>query len=402
MEKLKFNFNVFLGRSKSPGAISQRFLNRIDSQINKKISKIEKLKTDRIETTLKTCTFTPLLSNHSRKICKEKQKEPIYRRYKKEHRKKMRKIEEERVKRIEEVMKAMLKPKNSIAKENTEEEIPTLEKKKDMYTEGKEWLQRRKEKLLEIRSKEIEKNFEDDQLLYTPRINKKSKSAIKIGFDKRQEIYMKRKTVNKKSIEKKELEKFAFKPKINEKSMKIANKRKRKLKKRKVVKEENQENQPGEVKFYNDSPRKSRSSRKALKSILKNSSEKVREMMMSKSQKKRIGNDVLKRLYKTPGKENRPDFILAKRPEKEDQAAVVIKEYKPKSPRRDLFGARSKSRSRSPFAKRKTVTGKFKWNKKPYGMSRRKIGFKRDGKPVVYEIEFDEEAADQLRAATAR
>lgn len=383
-------------------------LRRIGSQLNKKIEKTEKMKNEKMEKTLKNCTFTPLLTNKSRKICQENRKEPIHRRYKKEHKKKMRKIKKERIKKIEEIMKAMLKPKQPTSKENLEE-MKTLEKKKDLYTEGKEWLQRRKEKILEIKSKEIEKFFEDEETMYTPRINKRSKSAIKIGFKQRQKIYLRRRDVNQKNIEKKEMEKFTYKPKINEKSLKIAHRRKKKLRElsKEKIKQGRTEGEKGEVKFYSDdSPQKSRRSRsnqKMPKSILKNSTKKVNGLRnLSKSQRERLGQEVVRRLYKTPGKENKQDYILAKRPERKDQAAVVIKEYQPKSPRRNLFGGRSKSRSKSPLGKRKTVSGNYKWNKKPYGMSRRKMGFKRSGQPVVYEIEFDEETADHLRAATAR
>lgn len=81
------------------------------------------------------------------------------------------------------------------------------------------------------------------------------------------------------------------------------------------------------IKFYDDELQQSTKET----SKLSKDQEMLKGIMKSPVKRDKSSRDVVKdcmrRLYKSPGKENRADYILARKPEKNDHAAVVIKEY---------------------------------------------------------------------------
>lgn len=95
-------------------------------------------------------------------------------------------------------------------------------KRKDFYKDGCDWLKRRRTKILNKQTEIIELNFEEQENLFTPRINRRSKSVVKLSFSQRQKQYQRRRSQNRQSLYDKELNQFSYSPRINLKSSRIA------------------------------------------------------------------------------------------------------------------------------------------------------------------------------------
>ena len=185
------------------------------------------------------CTFTPRLANESRKISRRLEFEPIYKRYPEEAKIKERKMEEKRIQLLCEQTK-QLTPKKSDPEagefhfELHEEESPfkryekcqqkVQKKKRDFYKQGVEWLEQRKAKIIGKQAEVIEMNFEEEQNLFVPKINRRSKSVVKMSFSQRQKQYERNTVQSKQNIVDKELSQFTYSPRINLKSQRIAEK----------------------------------------------------------------------------------------------------------------------------------------------------------------------------------
>jgi hypothetical protein len=151
--------------------------------------------------------------------------------------------------------------------------------------------------------------------------------VVKLNFNQRQKQYERRRSKNRASLFEKEFTQFTYSPRINRKSRNMAKKSQRVP----LTERGRQgENRPIRdlsaseqfIKFYEDthvSPNKELVSR-AEEYILQTPTKRV----MTKRDKVQ---NCMNRLYKTPGKENRPEYILASVPQIRDQSAVVIKEY---------------------------------------------------------------------------
>lgn len=78
------DFNLILDKKKrrrTPSPISQRFNQRLNNVLNHREELRENLQLEREIEELKTCTFTPALTNTSRLMCHQRRKKPIYQRY---------------------------------------------------------------------------------------------------------------------------------------------------------------------------------------------------------------------------------------------------------------------------------------------------------------------------------
>ena len=62
-------------------------------------------------------------------------------------------------------------------------------RKRDLYKTGVEWLEQRKLKMLGRQAEIIEMNFEEEENLFVPKINRKSRSVVKLNFTQRQSQY---------------------------------------------------------------------------------------------------------------------------------------------------------------------------------------------------------------------
>jgi hypothetical protein len=73
-------------KSRSPSPISKTFERRLSNVLNQREEHRENLQLEREIEELKTCTFTPMLTNTSRAICHQYRRKPIHRRYEEEER----------------------------------------------------------------------------------------------------------------------------------------------------------------------------------------------------------------------------------------------------------------------------------------------------------------------------
>lgn len=161
---------------------------------------------------------------------------------------------------------------------------------------------------------------------------------VKLSFSQRQKQYEKHSIQSKQSIIEKELNQFTYSPRINLKSQRIAEKSltrvpltERKMKKGMASAMALLMPDDEKIKFYDDTLVQSTRDTANL-----SKDQEVLRGIVKSPAKREVSNrdvvkDCLRRLYKSPGKENRPDYVLAKKPETNDHAAVVIKEYQPKT-----------------------------------------------------------------------
>ena len=393
-------------------------MNQIENQLNKKYDHIERTKEEDELVLRDTCTFTPEITNRSRDICDIKGTEPIHMRYEREHRKKERRLEKERQLKQEKVIKSLKKkPKlNTIPKD---EDHDGKGEKKDLYKQGKEWLQRRNMKILEIQAEEMERQFEESEKLYKPRINERSRSTVKMNFIERQKMYQKRRDRNKRSLIAKEKSTFPFTPRLNLKSLKMVKKAEKESglqtkTSRGILDDPDKQTKEAinevYLKFYDDYSKKN-----LIQQLKEEERERILESKRKKKeeqQRKLLKEGLYQRLYNTAGKENQSkSYVLAKKPKKNNQAAVVIREYRAKSKSQNKLTSKSptqsvlRSRSRlSPngkqVSKNKKGVKKVLKSKRRGGTttSPRKAGRGLKSPNRVFEVEFDEEFDSHLRS----
>lgn len=114
--------------------------------------------------------------------------EPIYLRYEEVDKAKQKKLEQKRIEQLVEIKKSSapriqeVKPldptelEDSPLKQYQRNGPKATHKRKDLYQNGVEWLEQKKVKILNKQSEVIELNFEEEENLFTPRINKRSQS----------------------------------------------------------------------------------------------------------------------------------------------------------------------------------------------------------------------------------
>lgn len=254
------------------------------------------------------------------------------------------------------------------------------------------------------------------------------------------------------NLQQKESELFPFSPRINSESSRIMDRSTSRIpltergKCSQPKKVQAMSNFTGNLTFYDDyddkgNTLKEDSNSKFILSPKKGILKSSKHRKVSKRDKIKSS---MKRLYKTPGKENQPEYILvSKRRKGNDQTAVVIKEYQQKSARmskihrklrrsqlktppkkKASLRANSKSANKSNFKKTqckspkknpyylstvdrvfsrsKSRSTRRKRKKSPLQMpkfkkSMKKVNNWRNRNQIVYEIEFDEEIEETLK-----
>lgn len=203
--------------------MSSEFLERIENQLIDRFRKKEELKENQILEMQSSCPFTPALTNQSRKIANKKRLTPIHKRYKEEFERKERKIEEERQRkrRIEEEKikrtsrgKKRRKFRNSFSRDQREKSKSHIARSIELYKNGKKMVNRKRDMIFEEQSKQMQRQLEEDEELFKPKINKVSRSVVKTSFEQRQKSFRKRKSRNKRSIMKRDCS-YSFTPRIN-------------------------------------------------------------------------------------------------------------------------------------------------------------------------------------------
>ena len=362
-----------------------------------------------------TCTFTPEITNRSRNICDVKGTEPIHMRYEREHRQKERKLEKERQRKNEKIINSLKKPKPKTALKDEDQDQHA--EKKDLYKQGREWLHRRNMKILEIQAEKMEKNFEQSEKLYRPRINERSRSSVKLNFSERQKMYKNRRDRNKRSLIAKENSTFTFTPRLNLKSLKMAKKAERESERKAKTargilddpdKQTKEAIEEVYLKFYDDHSKKN---------LIQELQEEEKNRVLLAKQKRRearlrqlASHGFFQRLYKTSDKENHTkSMIFAKKPEKSNQAAVVIREYRAKSKSQKKIPTKSPSKSILKKSRSKLLANGKQVSKKKAGKKgKKRVGIKVSPKKTgrglkspnrVFEVEFDEEFDNHLRSS---
>lgn len=171
-----------------------------------------------------------------------------------------------------------------------------------------------------------------------PKINRRSKSVVKMSFSQRQKQYERNTVQTKQNIIDKELRQFTYSPRINLKSQRIAEKSltripltERKMKKGMASAIALLMPDDDQIKFYDDTLAQSTTETATLSKDQEVLRGIIKSPVKRDASKRDVVKDCLRRLYKSPGKENRPEYVLTKKPETDQHAAVVIKEYQPKT-----------------------------------------------------------------------
>ena len=197
----------------------------MENQLIEKYTRREKLVEDRINQIEEECPFTPALSNRSRYLTSQRKMKPLHLRYDKELKKKNKKLRQERELKAkrEKRQLTVTRGHSKLKKPTRSQSIKrTAEKSTDMYKKGKRWMQDKNARIYELQAQVIERNFEEEQNFYRPRINKKSQEIVS-KFEERQKLFTKRKSRNKRTLSKC-ANNYSFKPMINKKSAKMVEK----------------------------------------------------------------------------------------------------------------------------------------------------------------------------------
>jgi hypothetical protein len=92
-------------------------------------------------------------------------------------------------------------------------------KSRDLYLEGKKSFERKNKKRAEEHAKRVEKNIEEVEYFFEPKINPRSREYVRNNFEERQRNFSKRKSKTLRNLKKKV--ECTFKPKLNSKSREI-------------------------------------------------------------------------------------------------------------------------------------------------------------------------------------
>lgn len=200
-------------------------------------------------------------------------------------------------------------------------------KETSVYDSNKEWLERRNKKILKMQMDEVNSKFEDEQSkFFKPRINNSSKKRLRgSNFYERQRSYQKKKMEKLKKLDKQK-NSYTFKPRLNSNKDELVKESNKKKKMRKSDSVRGPLGSTFDVRTmskrpemstlntrysYASSKKQSRNSAKASKKI---SSSRERAFKTAEIEMRKSKRSVSKRLYQTPGKENKPLTIIAKKP----------------------------------------------------------------------------------------
>jgi hypothetical protein len=189
------------------------FLKRVNIDMEEKKHIEELIDEEKEEMLEKHCPFTPQLSNMSRQLAMQQNYKPIHQRYKKVLKKKQRKLEEMRLRKIDDELEEL-----------EDSPVKSIDDVKDLYKADMEWLEKKNKRLLNKRAEMLGNELKRKRVGGL-KINKKSRQLFKgTTFEQRQKVMNVRKAQRKELVEEDMFKNCTYTPRINDNTEKILQK----------------------------------------------------------------------------------------------------------------------------------------------------------------------------------
>lgn len=189
--------------------------------MNNRLSKREELLDEEEEDFEANYPFTPAISNQSRIICEMNKQDPIYIRYQK--------YLDEREKKLKDMRQLKKREENAKIKKFLmirNKQNQSIDR--DIYRDNKKWLDLKNDKIRQEQARKLRNEINDPNLTFRPKINSKSKDALKYKSFTARQNYFKQKKDKKQDELIRKLPVYSFKPSLNKKSLKMADKKRNK------------------------------------------------------------------------------------------------------------------------------------------------------------------------------